>query len=342
MADYGSGHGPSDLLRETLIECSAARMSGMLHVSGEPGGTIHLAGGMVAAIQTPGAPSPEVILLRSHRVAESVWDAAFAAASADGGPMHAELLTRARLGAGELEALLRTAVADAMFVLTNGVIAECHAEPGAVDCLLPLEPGARADDLLAEAARRIAVLAALPAAITPDRERVVAVAGVVRTGIRLGQGQDEILALADRRRTARDMAFALGRGVYATLLRLTQMRDAGVLTTASPAAPGEAALANSALANSAVANSAVANSAVANSALAYSGDTTPSRRIAAITRRVIGAEQPGTIAGLPMRRKGRAPLPRRTEEPDGAAEPSTPRRLLQPRSDRPANSGQTA
>lgn len=38
--------------------------------------------------------------------------------------------------------------------------------------------------------------------------------------VQLGDGQDEILALADGRRTTRDIAFALGRGVYATTLPL--------------------------------------------------------------------------------------------------------------------------
>jgi hypothetical protein len=311
MTASGAGPSPSGLLREELIQCAAAGMSGTLRVSGEPGGTIHLAGGMVAAIETPGAPGPEVVLLRSRRVTESRWDAAFAASAAGGRPMYAELVTRAALGAGELEALLRTALADAMFVLASGVIKECHAEPGAVDYLLPLEPGATADYLLAEASRRMEVLTAMDVAVAPDRERVVAVPGAVRPGAKLGRGQDEILALADGRRTPRDMAFTLGRGVYATLLQLARMRAAGVLTTTAT--------------------------------LATSDEATLSRRLAAISRRVAGTEQPRimvteqprTMAGLPVRRRGRSSQPRQTGEPDTAVEPPAPHRLLQPRSDGP-------
>jgi hypothetical protein len=59
--------------------CAAAGMSGALRVTGNPGGAIYFADGLVVAIETPGAPSPEVLLLRSHRVTESGWDAAFAA-----------------------------------------------------------------------------------------------------------------------------------------------------------------------------------------------------------------------------------------------------------------------
>ncbi len=170
-----------------------------------------------------------LLLLRSSRVSEPDWDAAFAAAA--GGPMGAELTGRKLIGSGELEALLWLAVADAMFVLAGGTVDEYRAEPGPVDFVLPLDPGVEADWLLAETSRRLQVLASLPA--RHDRDRIVAVSGADRPGMQLGQGQDEILALADGRRTPRDLAFALGRGVYATLLQLARMHEAGLLVTAS-------------------------------------------------------------------------------------------------------------
>jgi hypothetical protein len=219
----------SAALRQALMACAAGGLSGVLRVTGDPGGTIHLAGGTVAAIETPGAPGPEVLLLRSHRVAESDWDAAFTATAAVGGPMPAELVARGLLGAGELEALLRTALADAMFVLASGRVEECGSEPGTTDCLLPLDPGVEADWLLGEANRRAGVLASVP--FPPGQARVAAAPGAVSPDIRLGDGRDEILALADGRRTPRDMAFALGRGVYATMLQVAGMREAGLLVT---------------------------------------------------------------------------------------------------------------
>ena len=218
-------------LREALTVCAAAGMSGVLRVTGDPGGAIHLAGGQVAAIETSGAPSPEVLLLRSHRVTESGWDEAFAAAAASGGPMDAALVRRELVGSGELEGLLRTALADAMFVMASGTVEEYRAEPGPVDFILPLEPGAEPDGLLAEATRRIRILASMP--FRHDHDKIVAVPRVAQSGARLGDGQDEILALADGRRTARDLAFALGRGVYATMLQLARMRQAGLLATVS-------------------------------------------------------------------------------------------------------------
>ena len=118
--------------------CAAAGMSGVLRVTGDPGGAIHLTDGRVVAIETPGAPSPEVLLLRSHRVTESGWDEAFAAAAASSGRMSAELTRRELVGSGELEGLLRTALADAMFVLASGTVEEYRAESEPVDCVLTL------------------------------------------------------------------------------------------------------------------------------------------------------------------------------------------------------------
>ena len=82
-ADDASGPPPS--LRQAFKDCAAAGLSGVLEVTGEPGGTICFSGGGVVAVETPGAPSAEVILLRSGRIAEADWAAAFAAAAAGPG-----------------------------------------------------------------------------------------------------------------------------------------------------------------------------------------------------------------------------------------------------------------
>jgi len=237
----GAEDGSVGPLREALMVCAASGTSGVLRITGDPGGTIHLTGGLVTAVETTGAPGPEVLLLRSHRVTESRWDAAFAAAATRGRPLSAELIAREIVGAGELEALLLTAMADAIFVLASGTVDEYRAEPGPSDGGLLLEPGAEAAGLLAEATRRIKVLASSPVPASDRRERLVAAPGAVRPGVRLGAGQDEILALADGRRTTRDLAFALGRGVYATTLRLAEMQAAGLLMTASAAAASRSA-----------------------------------------------------------------------------------------------------
>jgi hypothetical protein len=233
MMIKGSDDASVGPLREALMICTVSGTSGVLRITGDPGGTIHLADGLVTAIETAGAPGPEVLLLRSGRVSESAWDAAFAAAAAGGRAMNAELIRRQLAGTGELEALLLTALADAMFALAIGTVEEYRAEPGPPGSVLALAPGAEADGLLAEASRRIKIIASSPFPAVHRRGRLVAAPGAVRPGVRLGQGQDEILALADGRRTPRDLAFALGRGVYAMTVQLARMHQDGLLVPVS-------------------------------------------------------------------------------------------------------------
>jgi hypothetical protein len=215
-----------------LRQYAAARFSGVLRVDGQPGGAIHLVDGGISACETSGAPSLEVILLRSGRVAESDWNAAFTEAAIAERPMTAELVERGLLGAGEVEALLRIALADAMFALTCGRV-DNWTETPAADYLLPLDPGARAGWLLAEATRRRQVLASFPAPLVSAADRIALAHPAVLPGAVLCHRQDEILALVDGRRTPRDLAFALGQGLYETMLQLTRMRASNTVVISS-------------------------------------------------------------------------------------------------------------
>jgi hypothetical protein len=231
-------------LSQALAECASDGVSGVIRIAGEPGGVVHLAGGAVAAIDTPGAPGPEVILLRSGRVPESGWAAAYAAAAPDGA-VGAELVRRDLIGAGELEVVLRTALADAMFVLAAGELAEYEVAKAEADCVLPLEPAAEPGWLLAETSRRLDILASLATPVEHDRDRWTSTRGSGPAGSVLGAGQEGILALANGRRTARDMAFVLGRGVYAVTLQLAEMHAEGLLLPGArrvvPGQPSDAA-----------------------------------------------------------------------------------------------------
>jgi hypothetical protein len=221
--------GPADgKLADALRQYAAASFSGVVQVDGQPGGTIYLSGGRISACETSGAPSLEVLLLRSRRISESDWDAAFTAAAVGKRQLTAELVGRDLIGAGELEALLRVALADAMFALVSGQV-DGWAEAPPIDCLLPLTPAARSGWLLAEATRRGQALAAFPPPAVSAQDRIAAAPGTARPG----RGQDAILALADGRRTPRDLAFALGRGLYETMLQLARMR-ADHLVVVSP------------------------------------------------------------------------------------------------------------
>ena len=215
-----------------LRQYAAARFSGVLRVDGQPGGAIYLVDGGISACQTSGAPSLEVILLRSGRVAESDWNTAFTEAAIAERPMTAELVERGLLGAGEVEALLRIALADAMFALTCGHV-DSWTETPAADNLLPLDPAARAGWLLAEASRRRQMLASFPAPLVSAADRIAVAPASVLPGRALGHGQDDILALVDGRRTPRDLAFALGQGLYETMLQLTRMRASNTVVISS-------------------------------------------------------------------------------------------------------------
>ena len=224
-------------LGAALADCAAAGFTGALSVIGAPGGTIYLTGGGITAIETPWSPSAEVILLHSGRVPEADWEAAFAAATVARGHLHAELVGRGLVGAGELEALLRVALADAMFAFAAGFVDHCRADAGAPEHGLLLEPAADASSLVSEALRRVQALAAFTDPPLRPRERVAAVRGAARPGAILGAGRDEILALADGRRTTRDLAFALGRGLYVTMLQLARMRAEGLVAPVAPVPP---------------------------------------------------------------------------------------------------------
>lgn len=283
--------GPGQL-EQTLVSFARLRASGVLWVTGEPGGAVYLEDGRISAISSSGAPDPEVILLRSGRVPEAGWSAVFAAAASDG-QMAAELIKRDLIGRGELEALLRTALADAMFALTAGSVEECRLEEATTPPLLPLNPAADAEWLLAEAARRLSVLAGLDSPVSHDRDRLTTVQGAWVPRVGPGDGQAEILALANGRRTARDMAFVLGRGVYAVTLQLSRMCDAGLLVIGSTRSAGLRAV---------VAESAAPSPA--GSAETGSGGTPPLPRRRRGTSGPVGPRPPEKTSVLRMLRTG--------------------------------------
>jgi hypothetical protein len=292
------------LLGEALLGCAADHRSGTLLVSGEPGGTIHFVDGGVTAIDTPGAPGPEVVLLRSGRMPEPGWQDAFAAAAADG-RMNAELVGRGLIGAGQLEVVLRATLADSMFALMSGQVDECRLEQATAVCLLPLEPPAEPGWLLSETSRRLRVLGSMPNRIHHDRDRVLRGHRAPPVGSPLDGGQEGILALANGRRTARDIAFALGWGVYALTLEFARMQEAGLLAVGprrsvtrdrppGPVPAGE-------------------QDAAGDSVDAGHADNA-------------GAGAGGQVAALPRRRKSSGGQPRRSEP--AAGRPSTTSGLL--------------
>ncbi|MEU6535317.1 MarR family transcriptional regulator [Streptomyces sp. NPDC047000] len=222
-----------EVLAQALTACGRDGYTGDLRVSGSPGGTFRLRGGLVVAAETPGAPGPETLLLRSGRVTGEQWAELVRESGGARWPA-AALIAHGYAGAAQLRVVCVMALQDAAFAVTAGQVDACRrvgtGDPGDA-AFAPVAVGEGPLRLLQDAARRLAALASLPYPVHPDRERPVP--GVPpRHPTAL---QAELLHHADGRRTARDLAFRCGRGVYTVTVEVGRMLAEGLLEcTAAP------------------------------------------------------------------------------------------------------------
>ncbi|WP_367321057.1 MarR family transcriptional regulator [Streptomyces sp. HUAS ZL42] len=224
-----------ELLARALAACGRDGFTGELRVPGSPGGTFHLRGGLVVAVESPGAPGPEALLLRSGRIGGEQWAELVRESGGARWPAEA-LIAHGWAGAAQLRVVCVMALHDAAFAITAGRIDDCEAVPGAAPPAAPLPVGEAPTRLLQDAARKLAAIDALPYPVRPERERPVP-ALVSCVGARLGALQQELLAHADGRRTARDLAFRTGRGVYTVTVELARMLSEGFLECPGAPAP---------------------------------------------------------------------------------------------------------
>ena len=174
----------------------------------------------MVAVDSPGTPGVEAILLRSGRVSEDDWTAALRDGAESG---QAGLVARGVVGAAALQVTAMMVTQDSAFAIAAGDVDECSVEDGdAGDVPLPLADGMVPSDLVRETVRRLDALASLP--FSPYRERFLPVGDVS-----LPQGWREIVDRANGRRSARDIAFAVGRGIYPVTVEVARMVGAGVL-----------------------------------------------------------------------------------------------------------------
>ncbi|WP_334588901.1 hypothetical protein [Streptomyces sp. B21-083] len=61
------------LLLDALAECGQEEYTGALRAAGSPGGAFHFRRGLVVGAESPGAPGPEALLLRSRRISGEEW-----------------------------------------------------------------------------------------------------------------------------------------------------------------------------------------------------------------------------------------------------------------------------
>ncbi|MEW2565482.1 DUF4388 domain-containing protein [Streptomyces sp. NPDC047070] len=200
--------------------------SGTVRVSGSPGGTIHLRGGLIAAVETPGAPAATSVLLTPGRIDDETWLAA-CAAEPDTDRLGAYLVSAGLIGAAELEVVCTASVFDAAFAMAIG-------PPGGwtldgPEPTLHAGPGVEPRRLTEETTRRIVRLSGewgAPGELARIRPAAVPDAGLRRG---LSDRHRSVLSTVNGRRTARDMAFTLGRGLYAIMLDLTRLEAQGLI-----------------------------------------------------------------------------------------------------------------
>lgn len=212
-------------------------MTGVLHVTGNPGGLFHLREGVVVTVDSPGAPGAEALLRRSGRISEGDWTAALRLSAEDGSPW-ADLVARGCIGSAGLQAIAMMVAQDSTFAVAVGGVDDCVVDDDIpASELLPVAGGVDPRDLLREAARRLDGLGSLPFDLSPYRERVVHAAGFDPSATALTADRRDILEHASGRRSARDIAFLVGRGVYPVTVEISRMLAEGILEIAPSAEP---------------------------------------------------------------------------------------------------------
>ncbi|CAO5247930.1 hypothetical protein [Frankia sp. AgKG'84/4] len=239
-----------DLLLATIRRQAAAAFTGSIHVRGGASGRIVLRDGLIIDAATSAAPGPESLLLRSGRVREAQW-AAVLAAAAPAGRLAEALIERGLLGSAGVQVLTRTATMDGLFALATAQGAEISAGG-------PLGGRPLAESVFVEPAGAGFLAPALP--VSPGIEvawavretmRQLANAGRWRDGLGLmphsrprlatrpparavAPGLAALLAHANGRRTCRDLAFAVGRGLYPVMAELAQLIGEGWIIVPPP------------------------------------------------------------------------------------------------------------
>jgi hypothetical protein len=226
-------------LEGALRQAHYERFTGRLAAPGAVGVEIRLADGLVTAILTPAAPGPDSVLLRSGRVNQVEWARAVDTVG-ERGRLDETLVSRSLVRGGELDVIRVAALFDAMFAVCLDAPEDWQARPAdsGVEPPLPLVPGIPPAVLLAEADRRSTKLSrrwGSPARLAQTRPQVTAKATQAGTGA--VERHREILLCANGRRTPRDIAFVLGRGVYAVMVDLGQLENRGMVQTQEQPAP---------------------------------------------------------------------------------------------------------
>ncbi|WP_086663496.1 hypothetical protein [Lentzea kentuckyensis] len=164
------------------------------------GGIFHLRDGAVIAVESPGSPGAKELRL---------------------GPDSAEA-----------QVVATAAIQDGAFAIAVGDVGRCVVGDSIDVPLLFAADGVVPELLLTETARRLDAIASLAFPLSPYRDRVVPARGV-ESGA-LTATRREIFECATGRRSARDIAFAVGRGLYPVTVEVSRMLGEELLEIAPP------------------------------------------------------------------------------------------------------------
>jgi hypothetical protein len=236
--DFAAG---ATLLLTELYRLGEERFSGTLRVEGaRVGGSVTLSSGLVIAAETAAAPGLEPLLLRSGRVSGEDWTDTFAAA-APLGELRAALVDRGLLGSASVQVLTQTAAVDAVYALALAAVHSCVPDPAgpAMPPLVPIAPGMDVGRLVRETQRRLSIATGwwqlgLDPQVRPWPTTAAPPIDATRA---------EVLARVNGRRTSRDLAFLLGRGLFAVMSDLAWLLQDRQITLEPPktGAPAPAA-----------------------------------------------------------------------------------------------------
>ncbi|MFK0258886.1 MarR family transcriptional regulator [Streptomyces sp. NPDC090445] len=218
-----------------MTEAPLGRISGTLLVAGDPGGSFHLRGGAIVEVVSPGAPGAETLLLRSGRVSEADWASAARSCPAER-LIGAELVARELVGAAELQLICTAAALDGALAVGMGRIDGFSLEQDTRDCRLAALQAIEPDWLVQEAERRIRALASRRRPFSPFRTRLGRTdAGTTSLDATAAGERREILLRVNGRRSARDIAFLLGRSLYAVAVEVSRLLGEGLVEAVVPA-----------------------------------------------------------------------------------------------------------
>ncbi|MBL7502615.1 hypothetical protein I6A84_33435 [Frankia sp. CNm7] len=201
------------VLLDVLSRLGEERFSGTLRAEGaRVRGTVVLSSGLLIAADTPVAPGVESLLVGSGRISREDWTDAFNRAS-PAGRMRAELVERGLFGDAAAQVVTQTAAMDAVFALALADVFACVPDPVKADPLMPLVPGMDVGRVVRETRRRLVVAAEWHELGLRARAQPRATSAAPP----IDEGRAEILARVNGRRTAGDLAFLLGRGLFAVM-----------------------------------------------------------------------------------------------------------------------------